>query len=432
MSIKRTFEDKIKKFTDSFRRDKIIVGLSGGADSVALLTSLCAVGCKCVAAHCNFMLRGEESERDMKHAEDIALKTGAEFVSIRFNVPEYMSLHKCSLETACRELRYEWFTNLCEIKTAKWIAVGHHREDNIETFFLNLFRGTGIRGLKGMRPVNGIIIRPLLSFRRKDIESYLKEVGMDYITDSSNLVSDVARNRIRNIILPAIKNEFPSADHSVETTIANLYSTESFVSEMMNLERERWLKNDIVDVLEILKERKSASFIIFELLSEKGFNREQCNNILRCVQSGSTGKVFKNNLGELFCINHGLLIPMNQGGTDYDILTEVVSVNDFAPGQNSCVEYFDSSVLTGEPLAVRKWQIGDRMKPFGMAKGSRLVSDIMRDAGYSLVDKDNTRLLVKGSEILWVIGLRRSNLYPVAKGSSDIIRITAESKLPRS
>ncbi|MDE5839125.1 MAG: hypothetical protein K2H39_08720, partial [Paramuribaculum sp.] len=153
---------------------------------------------------------------------------------------------------------------------------------------------------------------------------------------------------------------------------------------------------------------------------------------LRCVQSGSTGKVFKNNLGELFCINHGLLIPMNQGGTDYDILTEVVSVNDFTPVQNSCVEYFDSSVLTGEPLAVRKWQIGDRMKPFGMAKGSRLVSDIMRDAGYSLVDKDNTRLLVKGSEIIWVIGLRRSNLYRVNHDSSEIVKVTAVSKLSGS
>ena len=430
MKIIQTFENKVRSFASEFFFDKIVVGLSGGADSVALLAALCSVGCNCIAAHCNFMLRGKESERDMTHACKIAEICGAEFESVRFNVPEYIRLHKCSLETACRELRYAWFKDLCTSKNAKWIAVGHHREDNTETFFLNLFRGSGIRGLKGMRPVNGNIIRPLLSFTRKEIEQYLKEKGLDFITDSSNLVADVARNRIRNIVMPIIRKECPHADSTIATTVSNLYSTESFVSEMMNLERQKWVQDDSINISQILNQRKSAPFIIFELLSDKGFNRDQSDDIIRCVKSGSTGKIFKNNSGELYCIDHGILIPMNQNSTDYEIISELIPKEEFLPGKDPLVEYFDASVLTGEKLSVRKWHIGDRIRPFGMKKGSRLISDIMRDAGYSLIDKDNTRLLVKGDEILWIIGLRRSYLYPITENTSNIVRITAFQNSP--
>lgn len=432
MKIIQFFENKIRNFSRQFVSDKIIVGLSGGADSVALLVSLRSVGCECVAAHCNFMLRGEESERDMNHAREIAYRTGAEFVSIRFDVPEYMSNHKCSLETACRELRYSWFQELCREMNAAWIAVGHHREDNVETFFLNLFRGTGIRGLKGMRPVNANIIRPLLSFTRDEIELYLKEKGVDFITDSSNNVADVARNRIRNTLMPVIRHDFPNADKSISTTISNLYATETFVKEMISRERDEWVNNGVIDISGIVKKRESASYIIFELLNELGFNSEQSRDIIRCVLSSATGKTFVNNTGEIYCLDRGKLVPMSQANNEYRIITEIISINDFTPGQNPFIEYFDLSILDGEPLKVRKWQLGDRMKTFGMKSGSRLISDIMRDAGYSLVDKDNTRLLVKGDDILWVIGLRRSNSYLVNRKSSEILRITAVSELPSS
>ncbi|MDE5745321.1 MAG: tRNA lysidine(34) synthetase TilS, partial [Paramuribaculum sp.] len=215
------FEHKVQNFIHRSSTDSIIVGLSGGADSVALLAALSAAGCKCIAAHCNFMLRGEESERDMAHAEKIARSLGTDYISTRFDVPEYMKSHKCSLETACRDLRYRWFEELRHTYDAVWIAVGHHREDNNETFFLNLLRGTGLRGLKGMRPINGTVIRPLLNFTREEIERYLENKGIPYITDSSNLVADVARNKIRNNIMPEIRKHFPNSGKTITSTISN-------------------------------------------------------------------------------------------------------------------------------------------------------------------------------------------------------------------
>ncbi|MDE6048858.1 MAG: tRNA lysidine(34) synthetase TilS [Paramuribaculum sp.] len=429
MTVKE-FEHKIRTFTHRLSTGTIIVGLSGGADSVALLVSLSAVGYKCVAAHCNFMLRGTESERDMAHSEKIARSFGTDYVSIRFDVPEYMKSHKCSLETACRDLRYRWFEELRHTYDAQYIAVGHHREDNNETFFLNLLRGSGIRGLKGMRPINGNVIRPLLDFTREEIEHYLEDKGISYITDSSNLVADVARNKIRNHIMPEIRKYFPNSDNAIASTISNLYSTECFVNEMMHSEKQLWVMDEKINLSGIIQNRESADFIIFELLNEKGFNRYQCADIVRCVRSGSTGKIFTNIDGKAYCLDRGFFFPMNESDNDFSFIAEILNKTDFTPGKDKFIEFFDSSVLDGTPLTVRKWKIGDRMKPFGMKKGSRLISDIMKDAGYSLVDKDNTRLLVKGDEILWIIGLRRSAAYPVSEKSKQVVRISAVSKLP--
>ncbi len=432
MKVIRDFERKVRQFTDTLPPGKIIVGLSGGADSVALLISLVSVGRKCIAAHCNFALRGEESDRDMRHAVETAKNLGVDCRTIRFNVPEYMKTHKCSLETACRELRYEWFEKLRVENDAEWIAVAHHRDDNNETFLLNLMRGTGISGLRGMLPVNGRIIRPFLRFTRKEIESYLEEKGISFVTDSSNAIPDVSRNKIRNTIMPVVRKDFPNADNAIETTISNLYSTDIFISEMLEKEKGFWMKNDCIDIHLLVESRKSAVFILFELIRALGFNFDQCEDMVRCVKSGASGKIFENREGQLYCIDRGKLIPVKTDDCACEIKIETVSASEFHPGQDKFVEYFDARIMDGTPLTVRKWQVGDRMRPYGMKKGSRLVSDIMRDARYSLVDKDNTWLLAKGDKILWVIGLRRSDLYAVAPDAEKVIRISATLKLSGS
>lgn len=432
MKIIRDFELKVRQFTGTITSGKIIVGLSGGADSVALLASLVAAGEKCIAAHCNFALRGEESERDMRHAVETAKMLGVACMTIKFNVPEYMKLHKCSLETACRELRYEWFEKLRIENNARWIAVAHHRDDNNETLLLNLMRGTGICGLRGMLPVNGRIIRPFLAFTRQEIESYLSEKGIGFVTDSTNAVPDVSRNKIRNTIMPVLRKDFPNADKAIETTISNLYSTEIFINEMIESEKKLWIKGDIIDIQALVEARKSAVFILFELVRGFGFNYGQCEEMIGCVKSGASGKIFESRSGKLYCIDRGRLIPVKTDDSVCEIKTETVPVSEFKPGQNNFIEYFDSKILEGTPLTVRKWQVGDRMRPYGMKKGSRLISDIMRDARYSLVDKDNTWLLTKSDKILWIIGLRRSCLYPVASDAEKIVRISATLKLPGS
>lgn len=432
MKFRAEFERKIRDFCSPFEADKVIVGLSGGADSVCLLASLVSAGCDCIAAHCNFNLRGKESERDQLHSRMIAEELGVEFISIKFDVQEYISSHKCSLETACRELRYAWFQELCDTTGAKWIAVGHHKEDNNETFMLNLMRGTGIRGLRGMRPVNGNIIRPLLHFSRAEIELYLEQKGLPYIYDSSNSVDDVARNKIRNIILPALRECFPNSDNSINNTVSNLFSTEAFINEMMAEEKKIWDKDGVIDIALLDKSRESAGFILFELLNEKGFNASQSKEILESVRSGASGKLFLNKQGERFTLDRGKLVLIPDAADDIDVEYMVIPRSEFTPGIRQEIEFFDIDILEGTPLSVRKWQIGDRMKPFGMKKGSKLVSDILRDAGYSLLDKENTRLLVKGDVILWVIGLRRSAHYPVRENADKILKVSVSSKLAGS
>lgn len=200
---------------------KFIVALSGGADSVALLASLASVRhTELIAAHCNFHLRGEESMRDQQFVEKICSDLGVKLVIHNFDVPEYQRQNpSTSLEMACRDLRYEWFRQLLSQYNYERIATGHNADDNIETMLLNLLRGSGTTGLRAMLPDTGTIIRPLLTTHRREIESYLKTKGLDYIVDSSNLTSDFRRNFLRNDILPMLRQRWPGLNKAFDRSI---------------------------------------------------------------------------------------------------------------------------------------------------------------------------------------------------------------------
>jgi tRNA(Ile)-lysidine synthase len=417
-------DDCVQAFLHTLSGNRIIVGLSGGADSVALLSALTAAGAQCIAAHCNFGLRGDESERDMAHAEAVAASLSAEYISVRFDVPAYMAGHRCSLETACRELRYKWFEDMRLAHRADWIAVAHHRDDNNETLLLNLFRGTSISGLRGMKPVNGKVIRPLLKFSRTDIEHYLADKNLSFITDSSNLVSDVSRNKIRNIIMPYITDSFPNAAATIALTADNLYSTDEFITEMIDNERALWTDADgNINVAELAASRRNVSFILYSILKDEGFTPTQVSDILNAAAECSSGKIFIAKDGTKRVLNRGVLEKCHD---DEDVIpdftVDIVSRSEFAPGTDRFVEFFATDILSGTPLTLRRWMPGDRMKPFGM-KGSRLISDILSDAKVSVSQKEHIRLLVKDDEILWLPGLRRSGAYPVTPSDTRIVRI---------
>lgn len=209
---------------------KIVATVSGGADSMALLSALASTNAEVIAAHCNFHLRGEESNRDQQHVEEYCQKLGVELIISHFNVEEYMATHKgTSVEMACRDLRHEWFRNLARIHNADRIATGHNADDNIETLFLNLMRGSGTSGLKGMVPDNGTIIRPLLTFHRPEIVDYLNSVGIGFITDSSNLQSDYRRNFLRNEVIPLMRSRWPGFDKALDRTISHIREENNIV-----------------------------------------------------------------------------------------------------------------------------------------------------------------------------------------------------------
>ena len=208
------------------KRAPIIIGFSGGADSSALLDILISLGYKCIVAHCNFQLRGQESFRDSSFAKMRAKQYGVQYCEIIFDTKDYASKNKVSIEMAARDLRYEWFNILIEKYSAQAIAIAHHRDDTIETFFLNLLRGTGITGLSGINTVNGNVVRPLNCLSRDEIIKYLKVKELEYVTDSTNNKDIYTRNKIRLDLIPLLKEINPNASESIMKTISNLKETE--------------------------------------------------------------------------------------------------------------------------------------------------------------------------------------------------------------
>ena len=255
----------IKKYALLNSIKKVLVGLSGGSDSCCLLTSLREAGVETIALHCNFNLRGEESIRDRDFVVALCSENQIPLKTIEFDVDKYMKSHKgISLEMACRELRYEWFFSMMSETKADRLTIGHNADDNIETFFINLLRGSGTNGLKGMEYDNGTIWRPLLPFHKKTILEFLKEKNIDYITDSTNLQSDYRRNFLRNEIIPLIKSEWKGFDKAMDKSISNL-KTENLVIEKTLSEILKKYPNNLP--IEVIKDYPAPLLLIKRFIS---------------------------------------------------------------------------------------------------------------------------------------------------------------------
>lgn len=388
---------------------KVIVGLSGGADSTALLAVLTELGYRCIVINCNFGLRGEESDRDSEFAQSMAEQLGAEFYYQFLNAKVYAEREHVSIEMACRDLRYEYFEQLRRQLRAEAIAVGHHREDNIETFFLNLLRGSGLHGLRGMLPKRGKIIRPLLEVGKEDILRYLQERGLDYVTDSSNSDNSFKRNRLRNKVIPELEKLFPGANESIAKSIALLRGNEELYNEMLPDE---------------LPERLTgvAPTLIHEFLSKYGFNSAQC----RQISSAESGATFKTSTHILTITPGGrfALHPVESGSRKPTLVHKEYGAEDFKP-QNGVLYLDADSIPADAKWELRCWRHGDRMTPFGM-KGSRMVSDILADSGVPSSRRCDCYLLTLNDEIIWIVGLRASNHYRITPITKKIIEIRHE------
>lgn len=286
---------------------RLIVGVSGGADSCALLHILSEMRVDVIAVHCNFHLRGEESMRDQHHVEALCARLNVPLKIVDFDVDALSSKPGISVEMACRELRYNYFRKLLNETGYDRIAVAHNADDNIETLFLNLFRGSGVKGLKGMITDNGTVIRPLLSFSRKDIEEYLMDNEVSYVTDSSNLSSDYRRNYIRNELLPAIEEKWKGVRKAITTTIDNLQSEEKILN---------WAEVELVPEgdflpLKTIADAPDPFWIIYRFASRYGATRDVCVEITDVYEkkAGSqtiVGKSWKAGDGRLKFLMKGL------------------------------------------------------------------------------------------------------------------------------
>lgn len=426
------FKRDVEKFIDQkslFERcDKVLVALSGGADSVALLRVLHALGYQCECAHCNFHLRGEESNRDEAFVQQLCQKFDIPLHVTHFDTTDYAHTKRISIEMAARELRYQWFETLRQSIGASVIAVAHHRDDSVETFLLNLIRGTGINGLKGIAPKNGYVVRPLLQESRENILDYLQHLNQDYVTDSTNLQDEYMRNKIRLNLLPLMKELNPSVSESIAATTERLADAALIYNKEREMAIQRVMKGEKVISISALLDETAPSSLLFELLHPYGFNSSQIKDIYQSL-FGQSGRRFHSSQWEVLRDRDSLILHSFSGEeTDHVPPTLTYETVDITPEfiilRDKHIACLDADKVT-LPLTVRKWQVGDKFTPLGM-KGKKNVSDYLTDRKFTLFQKGHQYVACQGDKIVWLIGERIDNAYRIDTDSKRALIVRQE------
>lgn len=432
--------------------DNILVGVSGGRDSIALLFALKSLKYNVAAAHCNFHLRGAESNRDQQFVEDFCSNHSIPLFKTDFQTEEYSKSKHLSIEMGARELRYGWFDNLLDSEHFDYIAIAHHSDDVIETFLINMSRGTGLQGLTGIKPKNGRIVRPMLCVTREEVTAFITENNLGFVDDSTNFESVYMRNKMRNIIIPSLQEANPTFKKSLLTSIENLNQAFSFNQYYLNLLRKEVVTetdDEVVVDLERIIDSVHRDYVCFELLRTYGFSPKMCKDILSsATKKNCQGDQFLSNLGFKAIINRKkFVIKKNNSTFAQDISSEEIytidsdvnviekplslkfsksKVEDFILRKESAVCNIDSDLIEF-PLVLRHWKKGDTFVPFGM-KGRKKLSDFFIDEKLSIFEKESVWLLTSGDEIVWVVGLRSDNRFRITKNTKRVLTIEIITK----
>lgn len=412
----------------------VVVGLSGGADSVALLHVLWRLGYDVVAAHCNYGLRGAESDGDEKYVRQLCDTLNVPLEIMHADVAGRMERDGSSMEMACRDIRYEWFETLRLKHDARAVAVAHHADDKVETVMLNLIRGTGLRGLASMKwHREPGIIRPLLNITRVEIHEYLTDKDIKWRDDSSNAKNDVKRNKLRNIILPGLYREFPEAKTNICATSQHIDEYSRFVNEICRLKYDEYVAADgAVELSHLAESENFASLLLWEWFAPQGMTRDMADKIIEHrTNSGSRYGCWY--------IDHGMLRRSSDVSDAVNNCLETSVIDNlpynidyisdrtsFKPIRDPYVAYFDARILEGNPVwRIRRWQEGDRIRPFGM-KGSKLVSDVFSDRKLSVKEKESTLILLRNDVIVWIPGIINAAEFTVGAATERILRMRAK------
>ena len=405
---------------------RVLVGLSGGPDSVCLARILDSLGYGVVAVHCNFHLRGDESLRDEQFVVTLCQQMGWELHRVDFDTQTYAQHRKISIEMAARELRYEHFRSLLHDTQAHVIAVGHHQDDNIETLLLNAVRGTGIRGLCGMQPRNNDVVRPLLCLTRQEILAHLADIQQDFVTDHTNLEDAYARNKVRLDVLPLLEHINPGAMKNLASTQENLTEVMKIYQQAMQQSLaecvEQRANREIYIHIAKLQSHPSPISILHETLSPLGFNKAQMEDMLHTLHE--SGKVFTAE-GRRALVDRQHIIVEAAHYPMPAIHQEVVDVQGLHMQKDPSHAYLDADKLHGE-LTLRTPRTGDTFAPFGMGGKRKLLSDFLTDQKLTLFEKEHQSLLIDGNEIAWVVGRRSSELYRVDEHTKRVLQLFSE------
>ncbi len=418
------------------KKDKLLLAVSGGVDSMVLCDLLLKGGYDFSIAHCNFKLRAKASDLDEKLVAAFAKKHSLTFHSTAFNTTAYADQHQISIQMAARELRYTYFNSLCDEFHYTHILTAHHLDDSIETFFINLTRGTGIKGMTGIKERNGNLIRPLLSFTKEEIQYYALQNNVAFRTDESNEEDKYTRNFIRHHIIPKFKEMNPAFEQALKKQLELLSQYNLVLEDYIKSKSKKILskeKDQIKLKIEPLLKSMVPELVLFELLKPYGFSGKEIDKILASA-TGIAGKKFHSGNYELVKDRDNFILHKNKPETDVSLLihenvseirkplqlkfSSVKAVT--KDGKNQCV-YINKQKLV-YPLIIRKWKTGDKMKPLGL-KGSKKVSDIFKEAKLNAIEKQEQWLLVNGNnEIIWVLGLKFDDRYKISSDTKEIIK----------
>jgi len=435
--------------------ERILLAVSGGIDSVVLCNLLLEARIPFGIAHCNFGLRGKESEDDAAFVEALAKQWNVPFFLQSFQTRKFAKEHKLSVQMAARELRYQWFDSILKTAPFDYVATGHHLDDQVETFFINLLRGTGLGGLKGIAVRQGRIIRPMLFMTRDEIAAYAKEKNIVFREDSSNASQTYERNKIRQKLIPLLRQLQPGLSEIMADTFEKLKDAETILLSTVQASKEVFVKqkeDHFIIKLADLKKLNPVRTYLHYFLKDFGFTNTAVQNLAECLDQTETRVFYSEN----YCLtkdrNQVRIEPRNNNATEakpaeYHILlpngflsaataeSNDIRLNEPFPMRLTMVHNNSDFLLSKEnhiahlnmekiawPLTIRPWQIGDQFRPLGM-KGKKKVSDFFIDEKYAAEEKKACWMLCSGSQIAWLMGKRISEDFKIRPGTKTILKI---------
>ena len=422
---------------------RILLAVSGGADSMLMMHFFVNAGYQVGVAHCNFALRGEESDKEEEFVLQTCESRHISCYAKRFSTEEYALQEKISIEMAARDLRYEWFNQLMDQHNYDFLATAHHQDDVIETFVINLSRGSGIKGLSGIQPKSGRIIRPMLFTNHAEIVDYCTRMGIDYRTDSSNLETVYKRNLIRHQVLPLLETVNPAFRKNTLKTINNLHETGLlFQQRISQVKALVFSQNHLGAMIHIEKllAHSPLRTILFELIRPFGFQADQIDDIIESLSKESGRKFYSDHYRLVKDREYLIISPIKETNDQVFYIDEdsnqihspirlTFEKLDCSPGfkfsTHPHIVDLDLDRLTF-PLILRHWHDGEYFQPLGM-KGLKKVSDFFIDEKYSIPEKENAWILASGDQLVWIVGKRLDDRFKISNHTKKVLHVKLSS-----